>query len=402
MNSAALTPYHTNGPNSRRVVAPGASRRPPRLVGGWTPTREGADDDRDHPARAGRRRPAAGGGAVPGRAGGAADARPGAGAGGVLARGSGAGGRHGPADPARLGAPLQRRGPRRAARPAPSGAQAAPHGRAGGRAGGGRGAGAGPGPGRRGALASRRSPGSDRGPLRGPAARALGRQAAVPARLPPPGGPPKAPEGGRGGAGGFQKSFAELVERALPEHARGKPVEVWFLDEARVGQQGTLTRVWARRGTRPRAPRDRRYTWAYLFGAACPERAVGAALVLPYADTAATGLHLAEIGRAVAPGAHAVVVLDRAGWHGAGDLVVPENLTLLPLPSYAPELNPVENVWEYLRRNQLSHRVWEGYDAIVATCCEAWNWLVAAPDRLASITRREVALPRGLELPGPE
>jgi transposase len=181
------------------------------------------------------------------------------------------------------------------------------------------------------------------------------------------------------------------VAAALPERARGKPVEVWFLDEARVGQQGTLTRVWARRGTRPRAPRDRRHTWAYLFGAVCPERAVGAALVLPYADAAATGLHLAEVGRAVAPGAHAVVVLDRAGWHGAGDLVVPENLTLLPLPSHSPELNPVENVWEYLRQNKLSHRVWEGYDAIVATCCEAWNWLVAMPDRLASITRREWA-----------
>ena len=192
------------------------------------------------------------------------------------------------------------------------------------------------------------------------AARAHGRQGAAPARLHPRVGPAEAPEGRRGGAGGVQKGFAELVREALPEHARGKPVEVWFLDEARVGQQGTLTRVWARRGTRPRAPRDRRYTWAYLFGAVCPERAVGAALVLPYADTEATGLHLAEIGRAVAPGAHAVVVLDRAGWHGAGDLAVPENLTLLPLPSYAPELNPVENVWEYLRQNKLGHRVWEG------------------------------------------
>ena len=84
-----------------------------------------------------------------------------------------------------------------------------------------------------------------------------------------------------------------------------------------------------------------------------------------------------------------MVVLDRAGWHGAGDLAVPGNLTLLPLPSYSPELNPVENVWEYLRQNKLSHRVWESYDAIVATRREAWNWLVAAPDRLASITRRE-------------
>ena len=162
-------------------------------------------------------------------------------------------------------------------------------------------------------------------------------------------------------------------------------------DEARVGQQGTLTRVWARRGTRPRAPRDRRYAWAYLFGAVCPERAVGAGLVLPYANAEATGLHLAEIGHHVAPGAHAVVVLDGAGWHAAGDLVVPENLTLLPLPRYSPELNPVENVWEYLRQNKLGLRVWPDYDAIVATCCEAWNWLAAAPDRLASITRREWA-----------
>ena len=75
-----------------------------------------------------------------------------------------------------------------------------------------------------------------------------------------------------------------------------------------------------------------------------------------------------------------MVVLDGAGWHAAGDLAVPENLTPLPLPSYSPELNPVENVWEYLRQNKLGHRVWPDYEAIVATCCEAWNWLVAAPD----------------------
>ena len=94
-----------------------------------------------------------------------------------------------------------------------------------------------------------------------------------------------------------QMSFADLVRGALPEHARGGPVEIWFQDEARVGQQGTLTRIWARRGTRPRAPRDRRYAWAHLFGAVCPERATGAALVLPYANTEAMNLHLAEIGR---------------------------------------------------------------------------------------------------------
>ena len=144
-----------------------------------------------------------------------------------------------------------------------------------------------------------------------------------------------------------------------------------------MGQQGTLTRIWACRGTRPRAPRDRRYSWAYLFGAVCPERAVGAALVLPYANTAAMSLHLAEIGRHVRPGAAA--------------LVLPDNITLLPLPPYSPELNPVENVWQYLRQNQLSLRVWPDYEAIVETCCRAWNALMAMPDRIASITRREWA-----------
>src|SRR6187455_1344739 len=244
----------------------------------------------------------------------------------------------------------------------------------------------------RGALAPGRPAGPDRGPLRGPAARALGRQGPAPARLRPPVGQAEAPEGGRGGAGGVQKSFATLVAAALPERARGKPVEVWFQDEARVGQQGTLTRVWARRGTRPRAPRDRRYAWAYLFGAVCPERAVGAGLVLPYANAEAMNLHLQEVSRHVTPGAHAVLVLDGAGWHGLAALgEVPRNLTLLPLPPYAPELNPVENVWQYLRQNQLSLRVWPDYAAIVDTCCQAWNALMAMPDRIASITRREWA-----------
>jgi transposase len=179
------------------------------------------------------------------------------------------------------------------------------------------------------------------------------------------------------------------VKDALPPEAQGKAVEVWFQDEARVGQQGTITRVWAKRGSRPRAPRDRRYGWADLFGAACPARGIGAALVLPEVNAEAMGLHLAEIGRRVAPGAHAVVVLDGAGWHQQGGrLVVPDNVTLLPLPSYAPELNSMENVWEYLRSNWLSHKVWDTYDAVLDACCDAWNKLTQMPERLTSITSR--------------
>jgi transposase len=134
--------------------------------------------------------------------------------------------------------------------------------------------------------------------------------------------------------------------------------------------------------------RDTRYKWAYIFGAACPARATAAGLVMPFADTEAMNAHLAEIARTVAPGAHAVLVLDGAGWHGAGDLVVPHNISLLALPPYAPELNPIENVWQYLRGNKLAITLFDTYDAIVEKCCEAWNFFATDPSAIASITSR--------------
>ena len=137
--------------------------------------------------------------------------------------------------------------------------------------------------------------------------------------------------------------------------------------------------------------RDTRYQWAYLSGAVCPERAAGAALVMPYANTEAMNKHLEEIAKAVSPGAHAVLVLDGAGWHGSGELVTPENITLLTLPPYSPELNPVETVWEYLRNNKLANRIYETYEDIVEACCGAWNDFITMPDRVASITKRSWA-----------
>lgn len=175
----------------------------------------------------------------------------------------------------------------------------------------------------------------------------------------------------------------------MPAQAKGKPLEVWFQDEARVGQQGTLTRIWARRGTRPRAPRDTRYKWSYIFGAACPARGTAAGLVLPYVNTEAMELHLAEIARTVAPGAHALLIMDGAGWHGAKALKVPGNMTLLKLPPYAPELNPMENVWQYLRANKLAITVFDSYEDILDKCANAWNFFANDPDRITSITRRE-------------
>ena len=102
-------------------------------------------------------------------------------------------------------------------------------------------------------------------------------------------------------------------------------------------------------------------------------------------------LHLDEIARRVTRGAHAVLLLDRAGWRTTGHLVVPKNLTLVFLPSRSPELNPVENVWRYLRQNWLSNRVFESYEAIIAAACEAWRRLLAQPHTITSIGRRDWA-----------
>ena len=159
----------------------------------------------------------------------------------------------------------------------------------------------------------------------------------------------------------------------------------------RLGQKNGIVRQWARRGTRPRPPADQRYESAYLFGAICPARGTGAALALPYADTEAMQLHLEEISRAVARGAHAVLLLDRAGWHTTVNLLVPKNLTLIFLPSRAPELNPVENIWQYLRQTWLSARVFDTYEAVVEAACEAWNKLLAQPATITSIGMRDWA-----------
>ena len=166
----------------------------------------------------------------------------------------------------------------------------------------------------------------------------------------------------------------------------GVPIEIWFQDEARVGQKGTLTYVWAPIGSRPPMVRDNRHISAYLCGAICPEREVGAAIIMPKINADAMSEHLKEISVQVAPGAHAVLVCDGAGWHQTGGkLSVPDNMTLLRLPPYAPELNPMENVWAYLRSNKLCRLVWNSYSAIVDACEEAWKFLINDPKRIRSI-----------------
>ena len=143
--------------------------------------------------------------------------------------------------------------------------------------------------------------------------------------------------------------------------ASGTPIEVWCQDEMRVGQKNKLTYRWARKGSRPRATHDQRTQSTYLFGAVCPERGAGAALVLPACNSEAMQFHLDEIATKVTPGAHAIVLLDQAGWHGGKVLKVPSNISLMPLPPRAPELNGQENIWQFMRQNWLSNRVFKSF-----------------------------------------
>ena len=168
-------------------------------------------------------------------------------------------------------------------------------------------------------------------------------------------------------------------------------IEIWFADEARIGQKNKITRRWAKRGTRPSAPQDQRTASAYIFGAICPMEGKAAALVLPACNIQAINLHLAEISAEVTPGRHAVLLLDQAGWHMSPRLKVPDNITLMTLPPKCPELNPADNVWQFMRNNWLSNRIFKSYEDILDHCCFAWNKLIDHPWRIRSIGLRDWA-----------
>ncbi len=107
--------------------------------------------------------------------------------------------------------------------------------------------------------------------------------------------------------------------------------------------------------------------------------------MLPYADTAAMQAFLDRFSETIADDEHVVMVLDQAGWHGSNALAVPVNLTLVPLPAYSPESNPVERLWLYLKERFLSQRLLADYDAIVEAACNAWNRLLAEAGRIKSL-----------------
>lgn len=170
----------------------------------------------------------------------------------------------------------------------------------------------------------------------------------------------------------FKEAFPEEVDK-LKEKLEHNKIEVWWQDESRVGQQGSLSRVWAAKGTRPRVVRQRQFLNTYIFGACCPDKDKGCALILPECHTGMMQLHLEEISKNVEDGFHAIVMMDRASWHTTEALNIPFNITLFPLPPYSPELNPMEQVWQKIKADDLTNTTFKNYEDIVQRCSDAWN-----------------------------
>jgi putative transposase len=158
-----------------------------------------------------------------------------------------------------------------------------------------------------------------------------------------------------------------------------------LMDEARRGQKGTLTRVWARRGTRPRMPKQTKYKWAYIYGAVEPSTGFHAGMVASCVNTEMMGLFLYWLSKEIGEDEHLLLLMDGAGWHTSTKLRVPATITIKTLPPYSPELNPVELVWLWLQEHQLSNRIFADQAELDEGCLDAWNTLTT--ERIKSLCR---------------
>src|SRR4051794_5580806 len=186
----------------------------------------------------------------------------------------------------------------------------------------------------------------------------------------------------------LQAIFKEVVVdqiQAIAEAHPGEEVQVWHEDEARFGQQGTLTRVWARRGSRPRRVRQNGRGSLSVLTAVCAAVGAAAGLIAPELNAAGVDLFLEPVSRQLAPGVHAVLLWDNAGYHAGKDLVVPANVSLIDLLPHSPELNPVENLWHYLRAHDWSHGVYPDYETLLKVATETWRTVCMDPEKIRSI-----------------
>jgi len=181
------------------------------------------------------------------------------------------------------------------------------------------------------------------------------------------------------------------VLESIPEGVDLNVVDIYFQDETRIGQQGSTTRIWAKKGTRPRVVRQKQFISANIFGAVCSERDNGFALVLPDKDTNAMRLFLREFAKTIPNGRHVVLVADQASWHKTPKLKVPSNISLVFLPPYSPELNPIEQLWQQLKHKRLANRCFKDYSDVLDSAAQAWKEFVQIPGNIKKLCSRSWA-----------
>ena len=189
-----------------------------------------------------------------------------------------------------------------------------------------------------------------------------------------------------------QEFFKEIVVEQIDAIAEAHPdqeIRTYFQDEARFGQKGTIARVWAPKGSRPRAVRQLRSTSLYVLVAVCMTTGATSALIMPALNAEALNLFLEQMSRELPAGVHAVLIWDGAGFHTSGDLVVPSNIRVIRLPPYSPELNPVENLWHYLRSHHWSNRAYRDYDELESEAAKSLCTVCLDRDKVKSICNAE-------------
>ncbi|TMX45428.1 IS630 family transposase [Photobacterium damselae] len=185
----------------------------------------------------------------------------------------------------------------------------------------------------------------------------------------------------------FKKFKFETILK-IPGHIALKNVDIWFQDEARFGQQNTTTRLWAERGTSPRAVKQQQFEYAYLFGSICPQKGIGEAIVVPWVNKDIMIEHLKQISSVTEKGRHAIVIMDGAGWHTEDIADDFQNISIIKLPPYSPELNPIEQVWSWLRQHYLANQSFSDYEDIVSKVCSAWNSFLECSTRVTKMCSR--------------
>lgn len=182
----------------------------------------------------------------------------------------------------------------------------------------------------------------------------------------------------------FVKELPHQLSAIAAAHP-GKQLRVYFEDEARFGQQGTLTNVWAQRGTRPTAVRQTEYGYLWVIGAVCPATGHAEGLLSPRLNAGVMNTFLEQFSTSLGANEHAVLIWDGAGYHTSNAVKTPPNITLLQLPAYSPELNPVENLWHYLKSHFWSNRSYGDYEALEEAAMNAWRTAVLDSELMTTV-----------------